>query len=341
MKIQLKDVLPGELFWHSEEDFVEGNDEDAGKIIDQTKPMWVWVKREPETFTTIDGKPCTPRITLLCFDGEVRGDILEVFGRPNDNRLFVGVLMEEEEMGIVLSAESEATLRQYLLERAGLVAITLEENKDRIVMRNNHEGFVEEIVGLNAQLKKVSESAATTEKPVGVEKYPYHWYDKEFFKGYGKSQLKQFILDQQDQMKMMHDQMAKTIAKKNVKLNEMMSPPEEAKSRVVEINWGEEEGEDSAVQTPVRTEKEIQEPSTPVLMVEARLETLERSITFRKEALANLSEDLHSSRITYLVELRAMDMLKTSLTSLLEDLEELAEPDEQIRQMDLNSKNDF
>ncbi len=277
MKIQLKDVLPGELFWHSEEDFTIGNDEDAGKIIDQTKPMWVWVKREPETFTTIDGKPCTPRITLLCFDGEVRGDILEVFGRPNDNRLFVGVLMEEEEMGIVLSAESEATLRQYLLERAGLVSITLEENKDRIVMRNNHEGFVEEIVGLNAQLKKVSESAA----------------------------------------------------------------PVKAKSRVVEINWGEGEGEDSAVQTPVRTEKEIQEPSTPVLMVEARLETLEKSITFRKEALANLSEDLYSSRITYLVELRAMDMLKTSLTSLLEDLEELAESDGMIRQMDLSTKNDF
>ena len=125
------------------------------------------------------------------------------------------------------------------------------------------------------------------------------------------------------------------------KWKEMMFPPEEAKSRVVEINWGEEEGEDSAVQNPVRNEREIQEPSTPVLMVEARLETLEKSITFRKEALANLSEDLYSSRITYLVELRAMDMLKTSLTSLLEDLEELVEPDEQIRQMDLSTKNDF
>jgi len=303
MKIQLKDVLPGELFWHSEEDFAIGNDEDAGKIIDQTKPMWVWVKRENETFTTLDGKPCTPRFTLPCFDGGVRGDILEVLGRPNDNLLFIGVQIDEDEMGIVLASDSEATLRQYLLDRAGLVAITLEENKDRIVMRNNHEGFVEEIETLKAQLRILPEAAAT-EKPVGVETYPHYWYDLEFFKGYGKSQLKQFILDQQDQMKLMHHQMAKTIAKKNVKLKEMM-PAEKAKSRVQEIDWGTDEPEDNPVQTPVRTEQEIR-----MEIFKLTMELLSLQSGMSKEEIVD----------------RCLERFKK---------------DEQIRKMDLSTKNDF
>lgn len=294
MKIQLKDVLFNEPFWHTEEYaktkanmthycFKITKSYNGERFVDYTSStgsQWsgksnneVWVNRDESKMTVVLSDP----MTLHCLESAV--DTFVVQGRYSDNILHMSMNDgdNDESLYIVLSAEDEDKLRQYLLERAGLVAITLEENKDRIVMRNNHEGFVEEIVGLNAQLKKVSESAA----------------------------------------------------------------PVKAKSRVVEINWGEGEGEDSAVQTPVRTEKEIQEPPTPVLMVEARLETLEKSITFRKEALANLSEDLYSSRITYLVELRAMDMLKTSLTSLLEDLEELIKPDEQIRQMDLNSKNDF
>jgi hypothetical protein len=218
--------------------------------------------------------------------------------RTVDEGLSLNLADETDQVIYQVSSEHEKAILDYLLERAGLVAITLEENKDRIVMRNNHEGFVEEIEELKAKLRG---APVVTEKPVGVEKYPYHWYDLEFFKGYGKSQLKQFILDQQDQMKMMHDQMAKTIAKKDVKLKEMMFLSEEAKSKVVEINWGE----DSAVQTPVRTEKEI------------RMEILKLTLE-----LLSVTSGMSKEEI-------------------IDHCLNRAKKDEQIRQMDLNSKNDF
>jgi hypothetical protein len=55
----------------------------------------------------------------------------------------------------------EAALLNYLLGRAGKVAVTLEEMKDITVMRNNHEGFIEEIEELKSKVAESAKEAQT------------------------------------------------------------------------------------------------------------------------------------------------------------------------------------
>ena len=210
-----------------------------------------------------------------------------------DEGLSLNLADETDQVIYQVSSEHERAILDYLLERAGLVAITLEENKDRIVMRNNHEGFVEEIEELKAKLRGAPVVAEKAKSKV----QEINWGEEEaedMFVHVGSKDLpdgsREDIYELYSEEK--HGDVETWTRAMVMSMNDHMPGRDKAVIR-------------ETVQTPVRTEKEI------------RMEILKLTLE-----LLSVTSGLSKEEI-------------------VDHCLERAKKDEQIRQMDLNSKNDF